>query len=122
MIIGNKAKIKLDGERQERDLGWFSKDGKTFYTVRKPHHWFKIFQGFGFNELLIEDLINVGIENIVIYYKKFNGHAWVNEHIYLVRTWTVMTKGKRYQAEDFESQLIIQKKFLDEIKIDEVVK
>jgi|GEM_PF-5740620 len=121
MIVGNKAKIRIDGECVDRGLGWFSKDGKTFYTVRKPHHYFRIFQGFGFNEGLVEDLIDRGVENVIIYYKKFNGKSWVNEHIYLIRTWDLMTKSRKYQAENFEPQLIIKKSYLDEIK-NEVIK
>jgi hypothetical protein len=119
MIVGNRAKIKLDGEHVDRNLGWFSKDGKTFYTTRKPQHWFKIFQGFGFNSGLLEDLIDKGVEMIVLFYKKFNGKNWVNEHVYHITPWKAMTEGTEYRAEDFEPQIIVKKTSFDEYK-DEV--
>jgi hypothetical protein len=81
---------------------------------------FKKLRAFGFNNGLIEDLVDKGVEIIVIYYKKYKNVAWVNEHIYLVRPWTVITKGILYKAEDFESQLMIPISLLDEYKKDEV--
>lgn len=119
-MIDNKVKIRLNGEYADRDIGWFSKDMRLFYTVRKPCHWFKIFQGFGFNKLLINDLVAKGVEYVIIFYKKFNGHAWVTEHTYYTDPAVILKYGKLYQAEGFEQQLIINKKYLGEVGSDNI--
>jgi len=51
-----KKEVKIKGKK----IGFIASD-LAFVSYRKPEHLFKLYQGWGLNKSLLEDLIQKGI-------------------------------------------------------------
>ena len=102
-------KIRINGECQERVIGHLRDyhGVKAFITHRRPQHWFKKFQGFGFNKGLIEELVGSGVGCILLVY-----HGWRGTIKYLVSARTVLEHGVLVHYRPFEPQYVIGKQYM----------
>jgi len=89
-----------------RMLGVLTKDGRRFISYRKECHRFKQYNGFGFNDVLIGELINVSVDVIEIH---------TEMKVYKTRPIDVRNYGIPYKSPNAEDQQIIMPicKFFD---------
>lgn len=93
---------------KNRKIGKLTKDKNGFkklHVIRKPKHYFRKYQGFGFNKELIQLMIKRNVKVIQLDYHSKNS---VKKHF--VNPKTVLKKGIEYNHKDFEPQLIIKEK------------
>lgn len=48
-------------------------EGDTYYTMRKPEHFMKMFQGFGISVSILNRLNQMGVKKVFISYMGVNG-------------------------------------------------
>jgi len=70
-----------------------------FVTERREEHFFRKYQGFGFNQELVESLLKKGISKIIVKYE--------DRETYLTSPREVKEEGNLYQAEGYEFQYIM---------------
>ena len=85
--------------------------GVPYYVVhREQSHFFKKYNGFGFNEAKVLELIGRGVKLARLFY-----HGSVTR-VYLVSLTTIRDKGFRYQSLGFEPQLVLGRSFMGEVE------
>jgi hypothetical protein len=52
-----------------KEAGWVDTNDKTYYSPRTSEHYMRMYQGFGIDEEILNELINLNVENICIIYK-----------------------------------------------------
>jgi glycerol dehydrogenase-like iron-containing ADH family enzyme len=85
-------------------------DGDTFYTIRKPEHYMKIFQGYGVSEKVLNFIEKKGVEKIVIVYKGTRGSKVFNSTV----------KEFKESSKEFTFNGSDKQKFLSEVEMEEI--
>ena len=76
-------------------------EGTKFITHRTKEHFFRIFQSFGFSLEVLKHLRERGIEDIELNYEGEENKT------YYIKLSDAIKKGKLYQHEDYEEQLLV---------------
>ncbi len=87
----------------KRKLGSLSSDRKRFITYRNQNHFFRKFQGFGFNYELINKLIALNVETIVLIYLKTNN----KKSVFKASPKKIRESGIHIHESYFEEQIIL---------------
>jgi hypothetical protein len=87
-------------------------DGDSFITIRKPEHYFRIFQGFAMSKELLHFLVdNRKVTLIKLIYKGKTG-----DKKYYVSPYGWLYKGFDYQADEYELQVVLPEDKFDRVE------
>ena len=86
--------------------------GKTYCTIRDPSTFFRIFDGFGLSDWVIEQLLEKGVTDVLIEYKGATGTRY-----YQTKTMEFIKHGDYYWFKaNNEEQQVLKLEFFTEIK------
>ncbi len=109
MLIGSGKIVRfLNGKK----LGVIRSD-KTFLTFRKKEHFFKIYNGWGINKVLLKELEDIGVEYIEIIVRD-------EKTVYRTKLINFILNGIEYQnpKNEKDEQIILAKDYFETFPLD----